>query len=52
MLVGGPLVLQDVSEEAARLEALPTLKPSDINLALALFPWKAHQAPDVIKISI
>lgn len=53
MLVGGgPLFLQEVSEEAVRLEALPALKPSDINLVLALFPWKAHQGPGVIKISI
>jgi len=45
-------VLQEVSEEAATLEALPALKPSELTLALALFPRKAHEAPGVIKISI
>lgn len=51
-LVGGPPIPQEVSEEAAMLEALPALKPSEITLALALFPRTAHQAPSGIKISI
>lgn len=54
MLVGAPpqTVLQEVSEEAATLEGLSALKPSDLTLALALFPRKAHEAPGVIKNSI
>lgn len=48
MLVGKLPVLQEVTEEATML----ALKPSEITLALALFPKKAHQAPGVIKISI